>query len=392
MKHPVLCLWIAAMVAGCASRGGQRTQWTRLHSGEPTPPVAASTNHSRAPDSARPLGGVSVPGEASKSSGVLPAPGVPGWSGGKWLRLSDWARSSLGATPRLIANGSGTAFSIETALGTVILTPATRVAVFEGVTFWLGFAPVWSEGDCLVHELDLNKNVRPLLTQLPGGLPRRGKVVIDPGHGGGNLGTRSVLPGLLEKDLTLDWALRLEPLLQRQGWEVVLTRRDDRDLSLAERVQVADQCGADLFLSLHFNSAFPQTEQAGLETFCLTPVGLPSTLTRNYEDDVTRVFPNNAHDEENLRYAVRLHRALLQGGGMADRSVRRARFMGVLRSQQRPAVLLEAGYLSNPEEAGRAATPAYRQRLAEAVASGLATPPTLAGTAAGHRQQTESDE
>jgi N-acetylmuramoyl-L-alanine amidase len=189
-----------------------------------------------------------------------------------------------------------------------------------------------------------------------------------------------VLPGLFEKALTLDWALRLEPLLERMGWEVVLTRRDDRDLSLPERVLVADRCGADLFLSLHFNSAFPQTEQTGLETFCTTPVGLPSTLTRNYEDDVTRVFPNNTHDDDNLRYAVRLHRALLEAVGMADRSVRRARFMGVLRSQQRPAVLLEAGYLSNPEEARRAGTPEYRQRLAEAVASALAVPPIVAAT------------
>jgi N-acetylmuramoyl-L-alanine amidase len=280
----------------------------------------------------------------------------------------------------MVANGSGVAFSIKTLSGEVILTPTTRVAAFEGITFWLGFAPVLAEGDCLVHELDLKKSLFPLLSESQAGLKGPGTVVIDPGHGGENLGTRSVLPGLLEKDLTLDWALRLEPLLQSHGWHVVLTRRNDRDLSLADRVKVAEDCSADLFLSLHFNSAFPQTEQAGLETFCMTPVGLPSTLTRNYEDDAGRVFPNNAHDEENFRYAVRLHRALLQAGGMPDRSVRRARFMGVLRGQQRPAVLLEAGYLSNPDEARRAATPEYRQQLAEAVASGLAFQASLASS------------
>jgi N-acetylmuramoyl-L-alanine amidase len=296
------------------------------------------------------------------------------------VRLSEWTKSALGITPQRVMNGAGVAYAIETELGTMLLTPATRIAAFEGVAIWLGFAPVWVEGDCLVHELDLRKNVLPLLTRTLVSPPRRRTVVIDPGHGGQNLGTRSVVPGLFEKDLTLDWALRLEPLLKEQGWEVILTRRDDRDLSLVERVQVADRCGADLFLSLHFNSAFPQTEQAGLETFCTTPVGLPSTLTRNYEDDVKRVYPNNAHDEDNLRYAVRLHRALLRTGGMPDRSIRRARFMGVLRSQQRPAVLLEAGYLSNPEEARRAAMPEYRQRLAEAVANGLAGSPILATT------------
>jgi N-acetylmuramoyl-L-alanine amidase len=274
-------------------------------------------------------------------------------------------------------------------MGEVILTPTTRLASFEGMTFWLGFAPVLTEGDCLVHELDLKKNLLPLLGEAPPRLTRPGKVVIDPGHGGENHGTRSVLPGLLEKDMTLDWALRLEPLLRNQGWEVMLTRREDRDLSLADRVQLAEDWDADLFLSLHFNSAFPQTEQAGLETFCMTPVGMPSTLTRNYEDDVNRVFLNNAHDEQNLRYAVRLHRALLQAGGMPDRSVRRARFMGVLRGQRRPAVLLEAGYLSNPEEARRVATPEYRQLLAEAVASGLALPILVAGDSSVEGPQTQ---
>lgn len=297
------------------------------------------------------------------------------------MRLGEWAHSNLGITPKPVSIGAGTAYSLETAMGALVLTPNTRRAAFEGVTFWLGFAPVWAEGDCFVHEVDLRKNVLPLLTQAPSIRTSPGTVVIDPGHGGNNLGTRSVLPDLFEKELTLDWALRLEPLLKRQGWNVVLTRRDDQELSPTERVQVADRCAADLFLSLHFNSAFPQTEQSGLETFCTTPVGLPSTLTRGYEDDLTRVFPNNAYDDDNLRYAVRLHGALLQAGGMIDRSVRRARFMGVLRTQQRPAVLLEAGYLSNPDEARRAASPEYRQQLAEAVANALVAPPALASNA-----------
>jgi N-acetylmuramoyl-L-alanine amidase len=104
----------------------------------------------------------------------------------------------------------------------------------------------------------------------------------------------------------------------------------------------------------------------------MTPVGLPSTLTRNYDDDIDRAFPNNAHDHANLQIALRVHRALLEASGAQDRGVRRARFMGVLRGQNRPAILIEAGYLSNPDEARRIATPAYRQRLAGAVAAALA--------------------
>ena len=95
-------------------------------------------------------------------------------------------------------------------------------------------------------------------------------------------------------------------------------------------------------------------------------------------------FPNNAYDTENILLATRLHRALLTGiGGLRDRGVRRARFLGVLRPQQRPAVLLEAGYLSNPAEARRIADPDYRQQLAEAVARGLIGRMDIAGLRGG---------
>jgi N-acetylmuramoyl-L-alanine amidase len=196
-------------------------------------------------------------------------------------------------------------------------------------------------------------------------------VVIDPGHGGVNPGTRSVVDGRNEKEFTLDWAKRLAPLLAQQGWQVFLTRTNDVDVSLPDRVTVAEKYRADLFLSLHFNSAGEGREQAGLESYCLTPAGLPSSLTRGYDDDLRQVFPNNAHDADNLRYAVRVQRSLLQVNGNNDRGVRRARFLGVLRGQQRPAVLIEGGYLSNPQEARRIADPQYRQKMAEAVAKAL---------------------
>jgi N-acetylmuramoyl-L-alanine amidase len=108
-----------------------------------------------------------------------------------------------------------------------------------------------------------------------------------------------------------------------------------------------------------------------LETYCLTPTGMASSVTRGYGDDSALVFPNNAFDAENLVLASWVHRALLQVNGRQDRGVRRARYLGVLRGQNRPAILVEGGYLSNPLEARRIADPAYRQRLAEAVAKAL---------------------
>src|SRR3974377_1780969 len=103
----------------------------------------------------------------------------------------------------------------------------------------------------------------------------------------------------------------------------------------------------------------------------MTPAGTPSSLARWLSDEIWQIFPNNAFDAQNLQLALRVHRALLQVNGHHDRGVRRARFPGVLRGRARPAVLIEGGYLTNPREAKLIAQPAYRQKLAEAVAAAL---------------------
>ena len=161
-------------------------------------------------------------------------------------------------------------------------------------------------------------------------------------------------------------------MLATNGWQVFLTRNSDTDLSLSNRIAFAEAHKADVFLSLHFNSSAPNDQQAGLETYCLTPTGMPSSVTRGFGDDPALAFPNNAFDAQNLQFALQVHRALLQVNGRLDRGVRRARYLGVLRGQNRPAILVEGGYLSNPREARRIADPAYRQKLAEAVAQALA--------------------
>ena len=238
--------------------------------------------------------------------------------------------------------------------------------------FWLGFAPQMIDGELYLQALDLKKNILPLL-DCPTTTPHKpgGVIVIDPGHGGGNTGAQSVLDGRFEKEFTLDWARRLAPLLEKRGWRVFLTRTDDLEIPLPDRVLIAEQHNADFFLSLHFNSSPNGSYQEGIESYCLTPPGLPSSLVREFDDDPSLVFPNNAFDVQNLQYAARLQRAMLEIDGNTDRGVRRARFMGVLRRQNRPAVLLEGGYLSNPSEARRIESPEFRQELAEAVAKAL---------------------
>src|SRR5262249_26274637 len=160
-------------------------------------------------------------------------------------------------------------------------------------------------GRVYLHRLDILKNLEPLATPLPDLDPTNRLIVIDPGHGGGNTGTRSVLDGRFEKEFTLDLALRLAPLLERGGWRVLLTRTNDVDVPLPDRVAFAESHKADLFISLHFNSGAPNEDPAGVATYCLTPTGMPSNLTREFPDNPSDTFPNNAYDAQNLQLALR---------------------------------------------------------------------------------------
>lgn len=262
-----------------------------------------------------------------------------------------------------------TDFQVKSSSGAFQFSVGRRVATWNGYKFNLGFAPAATNGVPFIHSLDVDKNLAPL-QQVNRPVARgRGVIVLDPGHGGIDVGTKSVLGNFFEKDYTLDWARRLKSLLEARGWKVVLTRTTDRTVELTERVLIAEQQQADLFISLHLNAA--AAGAAGLETYYLTPAGMTSTLTRNYADPVNVVLPGNSQDFQSLHLAMRVHRSLLQNVGMPDRGVQRARFMAVLKTQQRPAILIEAGYLSDRNEAKLLASPDYRQKLALAVAKAL---------------------
>ena len=290
-----------------------------------------------------------------------------------WIPMKAWCEENKAGPLQRLSGGAVPTFALKAANGLLIFHAYDQVAYWNSMEFHLGFAPEIVYGQPVLHSLDLVKNIAPLLHPLA--LPERTNriIVIDPGHGGANLGTRSILNGTYEKEYTLDWAKRLMPILATNGWKVFLTRTDDTDISLTNRVTFADACKADLFVSLHFNAAPSPTdhEEAGIETYCVTPPGMPSTLTRDFGDDPSLVFPNNRFDSENLQYAMQVHRSVLKTSGARDHGVRRARFMTVLRGQNRPSILVEGGYLSNPREAKRVADPAYRQKLAEAVAAAL---------------------
>jgi N-acetylmuramoyl-L-alanine amidase len=387
----VIATLLAVLLAGCATHQNieeaQHSRWPaeeppaaptapEVPAPKPVAPAPVAPPVAQAPTAAKPAPPVeTVP---SQVTGVAPTNRATE----TWVPLNRWCQVSGLRAPARLNGAPVPTYAITSTNGVLVLRPWSHVAHWNGLELRLGFSPQLIDGQPFVHALDIEKNIRPLVAADPGFIPRgrsetssEGEtapvVVIDPGHGGENAGTKSVLGPYYEKEFTLDWARRLRALLVSHGWQVFLTRTNDNDLALSNRVAVADAHHARLFLSLHFNSSAPNETQAGLETYCLTPQGMPSTVTREFEDDSHLMFPNNAFDELNLKLALQLHRALLQANGNRDRGVRRARYLGVLRGQQRPAVLLEGGYLSNPREARLIADPAYREKMAEALAKAL---------------------
>ena len=293
-----------------------------------------------------------------------------------WVSLKEWAaQNNIGPVQRISAGAQPT-FALRAPRGLLIVRANDQVAYWNSIELHLGFAPRFADDQIFLRNLEITKSVEPLLHPLSLPPPNNRVIVIDPGHGGTNYGATSVLDRSHEKQYTLDWAKRLASILATNGWKVFLTRTNDMDISLPDRAGFADACKADVFISLHFNAPSSANDQgeAGIETYCVPPNGMPSTLIR-YEDNPTLVFPNNRFDTDSLRYAMQVQRSMLKISGAHDRGVGRARFMTVLRLENRPAILVEGGYLSNPREARHIQDPAYRQKLAEAVAAALIEKP-----------------
>lgn len=211
------------------------------------------------------------------------------------------------------------------------------------------------------------------------------KVAIDAGHGGGSTGTRTP-EGLMEKDITLDIAQRLQRVLLNQSFQVVMTRQRDGDVSLEQRGLLANQAGADIFVSIHVNW-IENRRSRGVETYYLGPTDDPY-LTRlahseNRESGYSladmrhlldRIYAGVRQDKSR-RLAETVQGALFQSLGklspeVEDRGVKAAPFI-VLLSSEMPAILAEVSSLSNEEEARLLTKPLYRQYIAEALAKGV---------------------
>jgi N-acetylmuramoyl-L-alanine amidase len=159
-------------------------------------------------------------------------------------------------------------------------------------------------------------------------------------------------------------------LLVGAGLKVNLTRTTDSFVALPDRPELAKRRDADLFVSLHFNSAIAEKSHVnGVEVYCMTPAGVSSTNARG-EGAETSASRGNIFDAKNMLLAYHIQKTMASNLGAEDRGVRRARF-AVLRNAEMPAVLVEAGFMSHPQESKKIFDSEYRRRLAQAIADGI---------------------
>ncbi len=220
----------------------------------------------------------------------------------------------------------------------------------------------------------------------PAGLPLAVRtVLLDPGHGGDETGTRGP-DGLVEKDLTLDIARRLAALLEQRSFTVLLTRGGDRTTSLEERARFAKVAQADILVSIHVNW-IPDRRTRGVETYTLGPTDDPY-LTRlaaaenansgyslaDFRGLLDRIYADVRRDESRrLAESVQsaMYTALSRSNPeLEDWGVKTAPFL-VLVATEVPAVLAEVSCLSNQAEAELLHTDAYRQQIAAALCDGV---------------------
>ncbi|MFT3922826.1 MAG: N-acetylmuramoyl-L-alanine amidase [Myxococcales bacterium] len=219
--------------------------------------------------------------------------------------------------------------------------------------------------------------------------PRGPLVLIDPGHGGDDRGSPG-LEGLWEGPLTLDLARRLQRSLHEIAPDVRtrLTRDADVYLSLEERAGMANALAADLFVSVHLNAANTEVERGGVATYVLDTNNDRNVLRLAARENGTRttdvapmqflvgtlVRREQRERSERLAHAVQ-EKTLAQGRRLlpelADRGIKSAMFY-VLVGAQMPSVLVEASFITQPDEARALTTPAYRDALALGMARGIA--------------------
>lgn len=183
------------------------------------------------------------------------------------------------------------------------------------------------------------------------GEPTAPMIVIDAGHGGTDRGARGYVPYCEEKKLSLQTARLVKKYLDQLGYHVIMTRSTDCFIPLSKRVDVANQSTSNIFVSVHFNSSRNSTAH-GVEVF----------------------FPDSKEKSTRSSSSKKLADAILgrviRRTSAHSRGVKKGNFY-VIRETRMPAVLVEAGFISNPEERSLLRTREYQEKIARGIADGI---------------------
>lgn len=276
---------------------------------------------------------------------------------------------------------------------------ARELTLFEPTVFARSagpVAPVVREPAGPVRQPAANAPTGPAPVKPSADRTRKRIVVIDPGHGGPDNGMTGPMIGrarFYEKEIVLAVSRRLRDALVARGLEVVMTRTTDTLIALADRGRIANDRHADLFVSVHVNAANPRwknpTEARGLETYFLAEAKTEDarrvaemeneairfeTETAVSRDDPLSFVINDMAQNEHLRessdLAERVQRSLARTHPGPSRGVKQAGFR-VLVSAFMPAILIEIGFGTNPDEAAWMASLAGQRAIALAVADAV---------------------
>ena len=175
-------------------------------------------------------------------------------------------------------------------------------------------------------------------------------IIIDPGHGGKDLGSQAACP-MSEKDLNLKTAHLVASYLKQMGFKVMMTRQNDRSVSLQNRASLANQAQGDFFISIHHNAA-PSKSAEGIEVFY-------------YRSDT-----NLARMQASQLLAKKVLQRLCSETGAKSRGVKEGN-LAVIRETLMPAVLVECGFLTNAHERALILERSYMQKVAKGIALGI---------------------
>jgi N-acetylmuramoyl-L-alanine amidase len=278
-------------------------------------------------------------------------------------------------------------FSLDNEGREAILTSKSMRLVFDvnsaqaqinGLNVRLSYPVAGEHGGLLVSQLDIETTIHPLIFPVRSSGRRITTICLDPGHGGKDSGNHvgGGLFGHSEKIYTLALAMDLREQLEAAGFHVILTRSRDVYVDLPARPATANHNGADLFISLHFNaSPVDQGEIEGPETYCITPIGAPSSNAHGETGEFGSAVgagptAANRNGDKSLLLAYQMEKSLVQNLHANDRGVKHARF-AVLRDAAMPAILIEGGFMTHPVESKKIYSAAYRQQMAAAIVKGV---------------------